>query len=108
MLDFPRWKVLGISLICLIGIIFAVPSLFPERQVQQWAPWLPSARINLGLDLAGGSYLLLEADSKDVAKQQIAERISRADRSRLPGPRRPRGRHALAQRLHRMADSLDG
>ena len=43
-----------------------------------------------------------------LAKQQIAERISRADRSRLPGPRRPRGRHALAQRLHRMADSLDG
>ena len=72
MLDFPRWKTWGVSLICLIGIILAIPSLFPEQQVNRWAPWLPSARINLGLDLAGGSYLLLEADTGDLAKQQIA------------------------------------
>jgi preprotein translocase subunit SecD len=72
MLDFPRWKVWGICLICLVGIVLAIPSLFPEAQVKQWAPWLPSARINLGLDLAGGSHLLLEADTRDVAKQQVA------------------------------------
>jgi hypothetical protein len=42
-----------------------------------------------------------------LARTQIAERISRAERARLPGPRRPRGRHVLAQRLHRLADRLD-
>lgn len=71
MLDFPRWKVWGIIGICLIGIAFAVPSLFPQQTVDKWAPWLPSARISLGLDLAGGSHLLLEADTSDVAKQRL-------------------------------------
>ncbi len=33
---------------------------------------MPSARISLGLDLSGGSQLLLEADSVDAAKQRIA------------------------------------
>ncbi|TFI58771.1 protein translocase subunit SecD [Sphingomonas parva] len=71
MLDFPRWKVWGISLLCLIGVLLAVPSLLPESQVGKWPAWLPSARINLGLDLAGGSHLLLEADTSDVAKQRL-------------------------------------
>jgi len=71
MLDFPRWKVWGITLLCLFGIILAIPSMFPEEEVDQWAPWLPSARINLGLDLAGGSHLLLEADAGDLTRQQL-------------------------------------
>ncbi|MDB5698703.1 MAG: secD, partial [Alphaproteobacteria bacterium] len=58
-------------LLCLVAVLFAVPSLFPQAQVNQWAPWLPSARISLGLDLAGGSHLLLEADTGDVAKQRL-------------------------------------
>ena len=44
----------------------------------------------------------------DVARQQIAERINRAGLPRMPRGRRPSGRHVLAQRLHRMADRLDG
>jgi hypothetical protein len=42
-----------------------------------------------------------------LAKQEIAERVAAASRSRLLGPRRPHGRHALAQRLHRIADRVD-
>ena len=37
------------------------------NQVARWPAWLPSARINLGLDIAGGSQLLLEADIADAA-----------------------------------------
>jgi protein-export membrane protein SecD len=73
MLDFPRWKVWGISLLCLIGIAFAIPSLFPESRVAAWPSIIPSARISLGLDLAGGSHLLLEADTSDVAKQRLEQ-----------------------------------
>ncbi|HEY1146895.1 MAG TPA: protein translocase subunit SecD [Allosphingosinicella sp.] len=73
MLDFPRWKVWGITLTVLVGILFAIPSLVPESQVARWPSWLPSARINLGLDLAGGSHLLLEADTSDVAKQRLSQ-----------------------------------
>ncbi|HEY6917329.1 MAG TPA: protein translocase subunit SecD, partial [Allosphingosinicella sp.] len=72
MLDFPRWKVWSITLVCLVGIAFAIPSLLPDRIASQIPGWLPNARINLGLDLAGGSHILLEADTSDVAKQRIA------------------------------------
>jgi preprotein translocase subunit SecD len=71
MLDFPRWKVWATSLLCLIGIALAVPSFLPEAMVAKWPAFVPSARINLGLDLAGGSHLLLEGDTSDVAKQRL-------------------------------------
>jgi len=71
MLDFPRWKVWSISLVILIGIIFAIPSMLPPDLKARYPKWLPSATINLGLDLAGGSQLLLEADQVDAAKQRL-------------------------------------
>ena len=71
MLDFPRWKIASIIGVLLIGILLAVPSLMPETTAKQlglgFAP-----RINLGLDLAGGSHILLEADTADVAKTRLA------------------------------------
>ncbi|HET6940711.1 MAG TPA: protein translocase subunit SecD [Sphingomicrobium sp.] len=71
MLDFPRWKVWSISLVILLGIIFAIPSMLPPDLKARYPTWLPSATINLGLDLAGGSQLLLEADQVDAAKQRL-------------------------------------
>ena len=71
MLDFPRWKVWSISLVILIGILFAIPSMLPADLKARYPTWLPSATINLGLDLAGGSQLLLEADQADAAKQRL-------------------------------------
>ena len=69
MLDFPRWKVLGIWAFVLFGILFAIPSLLPEGAIGGLKP----PRINLGLDLSGGSHLLLEADTADVAKQRLEQ-----------------------------------
>jgi len=71
LLDFPRWKVWGIVLLCLLGVAFAVPSLVPESRTANWPRWAPSAHVNLGLDLKGGSHLLLEADTRDVARQRL-------------------------------------
>lgn len=71
MLDFPRWKVFSIWAVVLLGILFAIPSLLPAQAVERWPSWLPSARISLGLDLAGGSQLLLEADAPDLTKQRL-------------------------------------
>jgi preprotein translocase subunit SecD len=71
MFDFPRWKVWAVTLVILAGILLAIPSLLPKNQVERWPAWLPSARINLGLDIAGGSQLLLEADLADAAKQRL-------------------------------------
>jgi preprotein translocase subunit SecD len=73
MLDFPRWKVWLIWGIVLVGILFAVPSLLPSQARQYWPAFLPQSTINLGLDLAGGSHLLLEADEQDLGKQRLQQ-----------------------------------
>ena len=72
MLDFPRWKVWAVCLTIAVFIVFAIPSMFPKSEVAKWPSWAPRAQINLGLDLAGGSHLLLEADTADAAKQRVA------------------------------------
>ena len=71
MLDFARWKVWAISLTILLGLLFALPSLLPQSALERYPSFLPHSRINLGLDLAGGSQLLLEADVADAAKQRV-------------------------------------
>jgi preprotein translocase subunit SecD len=71
MLDFPRWKMWAVSLLCLAGIALAIPSFFPESVVAKWPAFVPRSQINLGLDLAGGSHLLLEGDTSDIAKQRL-------------------------------------
>ncbi|RZO91127.1 MAG: protein translocase subunit SecD [alpha proteobacterium HIMB114] len=66
MLHFSRLKILFISLTILIGLFFFIPNflntpskIFPEKKVV------------LGLDLQGGSYLLLEVDSKPLFQEKI-------------------------------------
>ena len=71
MLDFPRWKVVSIWTLIAVLCALAIPSFLPERITNGWPVKAP--RINLGLDLAGGSYLLLEADTRDVANQRIEQ-----------------------------------
>jgi len=71
MLDFARWKVWAITLTILVGMLFAVPSLLPQKALDRYPAFLPHSRVSLGLDLAGGSQLLLEADVADAAKQRI-------------------------------------
>ena len=73
MLDFPRWKVLTISVFLAVMVLLAVPSFVPKSVRDTWPSWLPTPAINLGLDLAGGSYLLLEADTKDVAQSRLEQ-----------------------------------
>ncbi|WP_419808763.1 protein translocase subunit SecD [Sphingomonas sp.] len=70
MLDFPRWK--RVAIWGLLGILcaLAIPTFVPERYTNQWGA-IPHPRVNLGLDLAGGSYLLLEADTADLANTRL-------------------------------------
>ncbi|HKX92357.1 MAG TPA: protein translocase subunit SecD [Sphingomicrobium sp.] len=73
MLEFPRWKVWTITLVVLIGIFLSIPSLLAGTPYDKyWPSWLPHQKINLGLDLAGGSHLLLEADARDAQKQRLS------------------------------------
>jgi NADPH:quinone reductase-like Zn-dependent oxidoreductase len=70
MLYFTRWKALAIILTALIVCLFAVPNFFNQERVKAWPAWA-QRHIVLGLDLQGGSYLLLEVDSNYVKKERL-------------------------------------
>jgi protein-export membrane protein SecD len=70
MLYFTRWKALAIILTALVVCLCAVPNFFPEATVKTWPAWA-QRRMVLGLDLQGGSYLLLEVDSNYVKKDKL-------------------------------------
>ena len=82
MLDFPRWKVWLTIVTVVIGVALALPSLLPEGVRQVLPARYAATRINLGLDLKGGSHLLLEADIDDVAKQRL-ERMEESVRTEM-------------------------
>ena len=70
MLYFSRWKALAIILTALVVCLCAVPNFFPQERVKTWPLWA-QRHIVLGLDLQGGSYLLLEVDSNYVKKEKL-------------------------------------
>ena len=71
MLEFTQPKRIFITLLLILGVILALPSLLPARTVAALPDFLPKQTINFGLDLAGGSHLLLEADPAQVREQQL-------------------------------------
>jgi len=70
MLYFTRWKALATILTALVVCLCAVPNFFPEATVKTWPAWA-QRRLVLGLDLQGGSYLLLEVDANSVKKDRL-------------------------------------
>jgi len=70
MLYFSRWKATATILTALIICFFAVPNFFPEATVKSWPKWA-QRHIVLGLDLQGGSHILLEVDSNAVRKEKV-------------------------------------
>src|ERR1700760_3401345 len=72
MLYFTRWKALAIILTALVVCLCAVPNFFSEASVKKWPAWA-QRRLVLGLDLQGGSHLLLEVDANSVKKDQLEQ-----------------------------------
>ena len=70
MLFFTRWKAAAIVLTALFVCLFAVPNFFSEKTIAHWPDWA-RRHIVLGLDLQGGSSLLLEVDTSAVRKERL-------------------------------------
>lgn len=69
MLQIPNWKVFVILATCLLGIIFVSPNLVNHAALDKFPSWMRP--VNLGLELQGGSHLLLEVDVKAGLKDQL-------------------------------------
>ena len=81
MLDFPLWKRIWLWGITLSLAVLSVPTITNLSGVQL-PEWAQGPEINLGLDLAGGSHILLEADPAQVAAQRL-ETMEEGVRSEL-------------------------
>lgn len=66
-----RWLTAFYFLILLAGVIVALPNLFTEEQMKTHLSFLPDTRVTLGLDLQGGSYLVLEVDANSLKRDQL-------------------------------------
>ncbi len=73
MLQFDRVKTGFIVAICLLGVLFASPNLFPRSTVESndWPGFLPNRQINLGLDLQGGVHILFEVGMDEVVHDKL-------------------------------------
>ena len=81
MLDFPLWKRIWLWAITIVLALAALPSIASLSGVNL-PDWAEGPEVNLGLDLAGGSHILLEADPAQVAGQRL-ETMEEAVREEL-------------------------
>ena len=72
MKNYPLWKSILVIFVIFTGILFAIPSIIYSENSNNW---FLKNKINLGLDLQGGSYLLLEVESDVLFKEEL-ENIS--------------------------------
>jgi preprotein translocase subunit SecD len=71
MLYFANWKVLLICGVCALGLLFSLPNLLSPAQLSWLPASIPHKQVSLGLDLRGGSYLLLEVDVAAAQRDQL-------------------------------------
>lgn len=82
MLYFAKWKIVLIAVVALAGIVFTLPNFVSRETADSLPDWLPHQQINLGLDLQGGSHLLLEVDTAAVVRERL-ESLVEATRAEL-------------------------
>ena len=79
MMYFSRLKIALILGVCVLGALLCLPNLMPAP-----VSWLPWQQVHLGLDLRGGSYLLLEVDMATVVRERL-DSIADGARTTLRG-----------------------
>ncbi len=71
MVRVSQWRVILVLVVTAIGIWFSLPNFFPEAQRASLPGFMPKNGVSLGLDLRGGSHLLLEVDMKTLKKERL-------------------------------------
>jgi SecD/SecF fusion protein len=66
-----RWVIVTYSLIILLGMLAAFPNLLTRQQLDALPNWMPKKQVTLGLDLSGGSHLVLEVDANALKSNRL-------------------------------------
>ena len=69
MLNFTKIKIISIYVIFILISSFAFLNIFSNEN------YFLKKKVNLGLDLQGGSYLLLEIDTKPLLKERLQDKV---------------------------------
>jgi preprotein translocase subunit SecD len=75
MMNLSRWKVTLVVLATVLGLLFSLPNLLPKSAVDALPGFLPKKTLNLGLDLQGGSSLLLEVDTNALMTERLTNMV---------------------------------
>ncbi|PQA87317.1 protein translocase subunit SecD [Hyphococcus luteus] len=94
MLQFSKFQTAGVALLVLLGALFAAPNLLSEETRNALPGFMPKGTINLGLDLQGGSHLLLSVDTKKVIDDRM--RATMGDIRREMRPNRTANRDRIS------------
>ena len=86
MLYFANWKIILVVAVCAVGLAFVAPNFLGSRQAASLPTWLPHKQISLGLDLQGGSHLLLEVDVNALIGERLQSFVD-STRAELRGAR---------------------
>ncbi|MEM9899459.1 MAG: hypothetical protein AAF742_08800 [Pseudomonadota bacterium] len=92
MLQFNKWQVGGVALLIAMAALFAFPNFISPERAETLPGFVPKTRVNLGLDLQGGSYLLLRVETTEVIDNRMTglrrelqrEMRPRGERVRIP------------------------
>lgn len=75
MIALSRWKVILVVLAVVFGVLFSLPNFLPRDVRDQLPGFLPKQTLNLGLDLQGGSYLMLEVDTEALRAERLTNLV---------------------------------
>ena len=86
MKNYPLWKSLLVIIVIIASITFSIPTIIYSENSSNW---FFNNKINLGLDLQGGSYLLLQVESNVLIEEHLenisdtVRQISRNEESKI-------------------------
>ena len=75
MVYFAKWKMVMVLGICVLGLVFAMPNFLSGDGADSLPGWIPRDQVSLGLDLQGGSHLLLEVDTGTVLREHLESTV---------------------------------
>ena len=67
-----KWRIATVAAVLFIAVLYLMPTLFKGQLPSWWFSFLPDKSISLGLDLRGGSYLVMEADLDVALENSLA------------------------------------
>ena len=78
------WRIAVVSVLLLLGLLYSLPNLFDPRSLEWLPDWAPKRQIVLGLDLQGGSHLLLEVEVETLVRERLENLVSEVRRTLRP------------------------